>query len=166
MIICFLNGIKYKPYKSRVVLGTILCLLSDDRQKVLYRAFERCIDEVATWVWIVWVPQLISGVVKSRPESELYIRILKQMGSLYPQYLYYALLAVKILSSTNQMVNENTSNYFNEIFSSMKNSDPVMYGTLENFGSFFSDYTVKQKENLINDLHHFVTSMYSVNTTK
>ena len=37
------------PTKSRVVLGTILYLLSDVKLKPLYKTFERCIDEVATW---------------------------------------------------------------------------------------------------------------------
>lgn len=168
MIICFLHGVKYKPYKSQMLMGTVFFLLnSDDKSKLILRAFERCVEETPTWVWLVWVPQLISGIIKGRPEATCCYQALKRIAVTYPQALYYILRRFKngnaSVSSTQLM--DSTSNYFNEVFAPMRLTDPVMYEALDGLSNFLSEYSVRQEENVINELHNLITTLYSIHTS-
>lgn len=89
-IACYLQGIHHGSNSSRLMLSRVLWLLTmDDVQGSLAHAFESHGKELPLWVWILWIPQLLSTL--SRPQALQVRGLLHGIASKYPQALYYQL---------------------------------------------------------------------------
>jgi len=141
-IVCFTNGIKYKPHKTRLLLADIFWMLTqDDRQKTVQKAFDKLIDDLPVWIWILWIPQLLAAIIKNRQESNASFMILKRIAKEYPQVLYFYLKKFKA-TTTSHSGFETISMYFGEVFESMKNSQPILFDALELFSDFILNLNV------------------------
>jgi transformation/transcription domain-associated protein len=61
------------------------------RKPPLSRVFARYSDAVPAWIFIPWIPQLLSGL--GRPEVEACRKLLFALATVYPQALYFQLRA-------------------------------------------------------------------------
>eukprot|EP00252_Welwitschia_mirabilis_P021819 TRINITY_DN5712_c0_g1_i1.p1 TRINITY_DN5712_c0_g1~~TRINITY_DN5712_c0_g1_i1.p1 ORF type:complete len:3567 (+),score=681.06 TRINITY_DN5712_c0_g1_i1:1467-10703(+) len=85
---CFLQGIKYGVSNARNQLARVLYLLSfDTPSETVGKVFDKYIDQIAHWVWLPWIPQLLLSL--QRPEATHCKLVLLKIATVYPQALYY-----------------------------------------------------------------------------
>ena len=133
MIYCFFNAIKYKPFKTRLMIGDILWMLNDDKQKVLTRVLEKMLDETPTWIWILWIPQLISSTMKNRSETASAFSLLKKITTFYPQSSFYLLKKIKSGAGGYDPFGNTFEN---------RERDPLLYEALDTLTSLLSSFNV------------------------
>ncbi|CAK7274206.1 transcription-associated protein 1 [Sporothrix epigloea] len=88
---CYLQAsASYKNAKVRKLISRILWLLSlDDAQGTIAGGFDDFKGEIATWYWITFIPQLLTGL--SQKEAPRIHEILLEIAKTYPQALYFVL---------------------------------------------------------------------------
>ncbi|KJR83245.1 transformation/transcription domain-associated protein [Sporothrix schenckii 1099-18] len=88
---CYLQAsASYKNAKVRKLISRILWLLSlDDAQGTIASGFDDFKGEMATWYWITFIPQLLSGL--NHKEAPRTHEILLEIAQTYPQALYFVL---------------------------------------------------------------------------
>ncbi|OAA68650.1 histone acetylase complex subunit [Niveomyces insectorum RCEF 264] len=88
---CYLQAAaSYKNAKARKLIARILWLLSlDDSHGSIAAGFDDFKGEIATWYWITFIPQLLSGL--NHKEAIRTHNILIQIAKTYPQALYFVL---------------------------------------------------------------------------
>ena len=110
-----LAGTQSKGGRARLQLPRVLWLLSHDKPintdtdkqsnnnsaapsslstttlGPICKAFSRFADGVPLWIWLTWIPQLLTSL--SRPESPVVKQILAKLSRTYPQATYYQIRA-------------------------------------------------------------------------
>jgi len=119
-----------------------------DRQRIVLRAFDKCIDDLPVWIWIIWIPQFIAAVIKGRSESKTALEILKRIAREYPQSLYYYLKRFKHQSTSTQSAQgsiEGNLGYLQDIYDEIKRNEPILYECLELFSDFIPTLNVRKR---------------------
>jgi transformation/transcription domain-associated protein len=87
---CYLQAVAYGNPRARLMLTRVLWLLSfDEPNGSVIKAFEKYSSKVPLWVWLLWLPQLLSSLGRNEgPQIQL---LLAELLKLYPQVVYYSL---------------------------------------------------------------------------
>ncbi|GAB5370731.1 hypothetical protein AAMO2058_001518200 [Amorphochlora amoebiformis] len=94
-VVCYLQAIRHKKNRARLLIARILWLLSyDSDQGPVNQAFTRYTEHLPPWIWLLWIPQLLSSL--ARPEGIAVKNILCKIARQYPQALYYTVRAYLI----------------------------------------------------------------------
>eukprot|EP00466_Bigelowiella_natans_P000476 jgi/Bigna1/33130/e_gw1.1.3.1 len=94
-VVCYLQAIRHKKNRARLLIARILWLLSYDLdQGPVNQAFKRYTEHLPSWIWLLWIPQLLSSL--ARPEGLAVKNILCKIAQQYPQALYYTVRAYLI----------------------------------------------------------------------
>ena len=89
---CYMQAIRTQPEKSKKLIPKILHLLSfDDENEKLAKAFDKHSESLPLWIWIAYIPQLLSSL--ARPEAPQMKNILLKLAAMHPQSLFYYLRA-------------------------------------------------------------------------
>lgn len=89
---CYLQAVHHRSTSARMMLSRVLWLLSmDDEKGNLAHAFEAHGKQLPIWIWIVWIPQLLTAL--SRPEAPQVRGLLRGVAAKFPQALYYTMRA-------------------------------------------------------------------------
>ncbi len=159
-IVCFNNGVRYKPYKTRLLLADIFWMITqDDRSRTIKGAFEKLTKDLPVWIWIMWIPQLLAAIIKNRTESYSALEILKNIAKEYPQALYFYLKRFKQQNSSNSGF-ENLSVSFSSVMEEMKKEHPILFDGLELFTDFVINININQEERMINEMNSLISSLY------
>ena len=106
---CYLQAVYHKGSSSKLMLARVLWLLSlDDQQGTLADAFETHSKHLPPWIWLVWIPQLLTSLArpearvlvprereppKSNTPNPMYPGLMRTLAAKYPQALYYTMRA-------------------------------------------------------------------------
>ena len=94
-VVCYLQAIFHKKNRARLMITRIMWLLHYDRENgPVNKAFLRYTEHIPAWVWLLWIPQLLSSL--ARPEGQAVKNILRKIAKQYPQALYYTVRAYLI----------------------------------------------------------------------
>ena len=86
--VCYIQAISHKYKKAYPMVARLLWLLSFDKENgPVNRAFARFHEHIPVWVWLMWIPQLLSSL--ARYEGQSAKQILSKIARTYPQALYY-----------------------------------------------------------------------------
>ena len=89
---CYLQAVHHRSNSARMMLSRVLWLLSSDDDKgTLAHAFEAHGKQLPIWIWIIWIPQLLTAL--SRPEAPQVRGLLRGVAAKFPQALYYTMRA-------------------------------------------------------------------------
>ena len=89
---CFLKAVNFKNVEARLAIARVLWLVSNDDDKgTIGQTFNAFFAAVPTWVWIPWIPQLLTSL--TRAEAPHIYRVLHRLARRHPQALYYTLRA-------------------------------------------------------------------------
>ena len=89
---CFLKAVNFKNVEARLAIARVLWLVSNDDDKgTIGQTFHAFFAAVPTWVWIPWIPQLLTSL--TRAEAPHTYRVLHRLARRHPQALYYTLRA-------------------------------------------------------------------------
>jgi len=90
---CYLEAIRIDTHEwARLNIAKCLWMLSRDGSPgVLASTFENRGSLLPSWVWLPWLPQLLSGLY--RPEGSGLKQLLSMVARSYPQAIYYPLRA-------------------------------------------------------------------------
>ena len=89
---CYLQAVHHRSVKGRLMLARVLWLLSkDDDRGNLAHAFEAHGKQLPIWIWIIWIPQLLTSL--SRPEAPQVRGLLRGVAAKFPQALYHTMRA-------------------------------------------------------------------------
>lgn len=91
---CYLEAVQIDAHeKSRIHLSKCLWMLTKDGSSpgVLCQTLENRGAKLPPWVWLPWIPQLLTGLC--RIEGNAIKAILRRLVKAYPQALYYSLRA-------------------------------------------------------------------------
>jgi hypothetical protein len=58
---------------------------------VISKIFEKYAEALPLWIWLLWIPQLLSSL--PRVEGLVLKKILEKLGMVYPQALYFGVRA-------------------------------------------------------------------------
>jgi transformation/transcription domain-associated protein len=86
---CFVQGIRLSGTEARSLVPRLLYLLMLDSQgfKVVGSVLLQSAGDLPAWVWLPWVPQLITSL--QRPETPAARRILVAAAQAHPQHIYW-----------------------------------------------------------------------------
>lgn len=86
---CYTQGIRLSGVEARNLVPRLLHLLMLDVNgaEIVGRQLMQLAGELPTWVWLPWVPQLITSL--QRPETQVARRILVTAAMQHPQYMYW-----------------------------------------------------------------------------
>lgn len=94
-LVCYIQAISSKYKRATLNMSRILYLLSFDWYGgPVVKAFARFADHIPLWVWLMWIPQLLSSL--ARPEGYTVKALLAKIARGYPQSLYYTMRAYLI----------------------------------------------------------------------
>lgn len=193
-ITCFLNGVRLDHQGARRSLSRVLWLLGfDDENERLAKRFENFLEILPVWIWIPWIPQLLSSL--SRAEAPYIKTILSKVSALHPQSLFYPLRSfiaekreqISTAFPTTEMSfigeklpkKEEKSNvssfyakkkqdalkYAEEIMASLKSSHPGIGNDLETFVKEISTYFMPEREEvLLNVLQVLLVECYKTSS--
>jgi len=169
-IVCFTNAIKYKPHKTRLLVADILWMLTYDdrqmdRQKTVLKQFEKAVEELPVWIWIIWIPQLLAAITKSRVEARASLEVLKKIAKEYPQALFYYLKRFKLQANTSHSSSEVSAMNISDIFDEIKRTEPILYECLELFSDFIPTLNITQEEKMINEINNLAVSLYLLDSS-
>jgi len=114
-----------------------------DRQRIVLKAFEKAIDDLPVWIWIIWIPQLLAAIIKGRSESKASLEILKKIAREYPQALYYYLKRFKHQNPSAHGSIEANLAHLQEIYDEIKKNEPILFECLEVFSEFIPTLNVR-----------------------
>mmetsp|Transcript_36716 Transcript_36716/g.32929 ORF Transcript_36716/g.32929 Transcript_36716/m.32929 type:complete len:225 (-) Transcript_36716:1288-1962(-) len=164
-MVCFTNGVKYKPSKTRLLFADVFWMLTqDDKNQTIQKAFDKLVDDIPTWIWILWIPQLLAATIKNRQEANASFKVLNKIGMDYPQAIYFYL---KKFRTGNQQGNgyEWVVPSFNEIFETMKKFQPMLFEAMESFSQFILRININDEEGKKNEINNLINSLYTLEST-
>ncbi|CAM9687794.1 unnamed protein product, partial [Hapterophycus canaliculatus] len=89
---CYLQAINHNSTGARLMMSRVLWLLSlDDDKSTLGRTLETYGRTLPEWVWIPWIPQLLTSL--TRREAQYVTTLVKALSQRYPQSVYYTMRA-------------------------------------------------------------------------
>lgn len=141
---CYLEAVQIDPNeKSRIHLPKCLWMLTKDGLSpgVLCQTLENRGTKIPAWVWLPWVPQLLTGLcrIEGRAIKALLTRVVKA----YPQAAYYSLRAfylerrdVERARGGNVAGEQNTNHmgsvaFAEEMMSTLRRSHASLWSSLE-----------------------------------
>ncbi|KAL9186273.1 hypothetical protein ACHAXT_005511 [Thalassiosira profunda] len=139
---CFLEAVRCDPSEeSRDNIPQCLSMLANDGTTYgnLCRTFETRSAVLPSWVWLPWIPQLLSSLcrVEAQAMKAPFVGLLKD----HPQALYYALRAFylerrdiersKTQKSPNNEDSPSSSRFAEEFMSTLRKTHPVLWVRLE-----------------------------------
>ena len=136
---CFLEAVRCDPNEqSRDYLPHCLSMLSKDGPTFgnLCRTFETRSAVLPAWVWLPWIPQLLSNLcrVEAQAMKAIFVGILKN----HPQALYFNLRSFYLerkASSDSKKSDKGETNassrYSEEFMSILRKVNPVLWSNLE-----------------------------------
>ena len=80
--------IVFKLDKAKFLIPKVLYLIKKFPGYELQEVLNNYIDNIPTWVWIFWIPQLLK-LLKNENQEMFAFYILMKVAITYPQYLYY-----------------------------------------------------------------------------
>ena len=169
-----LEAIRCDPNeKSRDQIPYCLSMLASDGSSFgnICRAFETRSAVLPSWVWLPWIPQLLSSLcrVEARAMKAVIIGITKD----HPQALYYALRSFylerrdverlkgqKVTESTTDGEKDDdkssSSRLAEEFFAKIRKAHPVLWGKLE---SILEDLIVRFRPSYEAELLHSLVAL-------
>lgn len=94
-IAAYLQAVAYGSERARMMLTRLLWLLSfDSKDGQIIKVFDRYASSLPLWVWILWVPQLLTSL--SRVEGNYMFKLLVEIARAYPQAVYCTIRAFLI----------------------------------------------------------------------
>ena len=85
---CYIQAIGHKYKRAFPQLSRVLWLLSFDKESgPVNRAFARFHEHIPVWIWLMWIPQLLTALTRAEGQSAK--AILSKIARTYPQALYY-----------------------------------------------------------------------------
>ena len=120
VVATYLQAIASGEFEARFLLPKILWMLhiecdqgaqpssasSGAPATTLSTVVIKFLNEIPTWLWLPWIPQLISGL--SKGEAQVAVRVLLRIVKEFPQALYYPLRA-EILEQQKQRLKKQGS---------------------------------------------------------
>ena len=94
----------------------------------------------------MWIPQLLTAIVKHRVETNTAFLLLKKISRTYPQAIYFILKKIKAPSPQISHAGYEIgpiSQIINDIFETTKDKDPLLVEALESLVEFISTLIVK-----------------------
>jgi transformation/transcription domain-associated protein len=138
---CYLEAVQINAHeKSRIHLPKCLWMLTKDGSSpgVLCQTLENRGTKLPPWVWLPWIPQLLTGL--SRIEGRAIKAILSRLVKAYPQAVYYSLRAfylerrdverAKGISSSSGQHMASVA-YAEEMMSTLRRSHTSLWSSLE-----------------------------------
>jgi len=89
-LICYFMTIVFKLDKAKFIIPKILYLIKKFNTFELQEVLKNYIDNIPTWVWVFWIPQILK-LLKNPNQEMIAFYILNKIAIAYPQYLYYQL---------------------------------------------------------------------------
>ena len=138
---CFIEAIQIDPNeKSRIHLPRCLWMLTKDGSSpgVLCQTLENRGTKLPPWVWLPWIPQLLTGLC--RLEGRAIKNILSRVIKAYPQAAYYSLRAfylerrdVERAKGGNVAPKQHMASvaYAEEMMSTLRRSHASLWSSLE-----------------------------------
>ena len=138
---CFIEAIQIDPNeKSRIHLPRCLWMLTKDGSSpgVLCQTLENRGTKLPPWVWLPWIPQLLTGLC--RQEGRAIKVILSRVIKAYPQAAYYSLRAfylerrdVERAKGGNVAPGQHMASvaYAEEMMSTLRRSHASLWSSLE-----------------------------------
>eukprot|EP00934_Nitzschia_sp_Nitz4_P007582 Nitzschia sp. Nitz4//scaffold38_size140716//13247//26980//NITZ4_003128-RA/size140716-augustus-gene-0.132-mRNA-1//-1//CDS//3329550021//7572//frame0 len=139
---CFLEAVQIdaSSEKTRVHLAKCLWILTKDGDSpgVLCQTMESRSTKLPPWVWLPWIPQLLSGLC--RIEGRAIKAILTRVVKAYPQAVYYSLRAFYLERRdverakgvpTNSSEHMLSVSFAEEMMSTLRRSHASLWSTLE-----------------------------------
>lgn len=137
---CFLEAIRIDTHEwSRLYLPKCLWMLAKDSSSspVICPRFESRALTLPSWVWMPWLPQLLTGLY--RPEGRSIKRIFSGTVRSYPQAAYYTLRSFylerrdveRALGSSSSSSHMPSVAYAEEMMSLLRRSHPSLWSSLE-----------------------------------
>lgn len=137
---CYLEAIHLNSSEwNRIYLSKVLWMLMKDgpTHGVLCQTLENRGTQLPSWVWLPWLPQLLTGLC--RPEGRAVKSILSGLAKSYPQAIYYSLRVFYLErrdvertkgspSSGNQMT---SLAFVEELVSLLRRSHASLWSSLE-----------------------------------
>jgi len=137
---CFLEAIQCDTsQRSRSHIPKCLQMLSKDGSSpgLLCSTFEKHAPSLPSWVWLTWIPQLLSSLcrIEARASKEILVGIL----SSYPQAIYFSLRSFYLERRDHDRSRPSDSNRSStsgvneaeELMSSLRKSHPTLWVSLE-----------------------------------
>ena len=85
---CYMQGLKHRSTRSKMLMARVLWLLPyDGPEKSLASTLGQYGESLPTWLWLLWVPQLLQCLDK--PEGAQVWTILLKLAMGHPQAIYY-----------------------------------------------------------------------------
>jgi hypothetical protein len=85
--------IVFKLDKAKYIIPKIFYIIKKFPNQILGLNFEKYLDNIPTWVWIFWIPQIFEmlkmGITNSN--NTFIFSILKKLANSYPQHIHYNL---------------------------------------------------------------------------
>lgn len=139
---CYLQAIQCDTSEeTRLFIPRILLCLAKDGSKpdLLCQTFEKYSLALPPWVWLPWIPQLLSSLCRS--EAKTVKAILNSVLFAYPQALYYSLRSFYLerrdiersKSSSESVVIQSplSSAFAEELMSNLRKTQPMLWIQLE-----------------------------------
>lgn len=139
---CYIEAIQIEATeKARIHLPKCLWILTKDGTApgVLCQTIESRGTKLPPWVWLPWIPQLLTGLC--RPEGRAIKNILAKVVKAYPQAVYYSLRAFylerrdversKGLTASPSQQQMPSVTYAEEMMSTLRRSHASLWSSLE-----------------------------------
>jgi hypothetical protein len=94
-MINYFMTIVFKLDKAKFIIPRIFAILKKfSTTNVIDGRFDKYFDNIPTWVFIFWIPQLFE-FLKFPNQNYFSMTFLKKIAETYPQYIYYPLVSLK-----------------------------------------------------------------------
>lgn len=87
----FLQAIRHGSNGARTFIPRLFWLLNYDDKEILYKLFEKSLNDIPIWVFLPWIQNLISMISRKDNTSleKISRNIIIYIGKKYPQSVYY-----------------------------------------------------------------------------
>jgi hypothetical protein len=120
---CYLQAVRYNSgFETRFLLSRVFWLMNFDdpsTEMKICKTFESYSDQLPLWIWLMWIPQLVSSL--SRLEGPSLQSLLSKLLMVYPQALFYRLRSA--FSEHKFQLEKNGLGTLENFFHSMKQTD-------------------------------------------
>jgi transformation/transcription domain-associated protein len=139
---CYLEAVKCDSSEdSRIFIPRVLLCLAKDgiNPDLLCQTFDKYALDLPAWVWLPWIPQLLSSLC--RAEAKTVKSILTSILSAYPQSLYFSLRSFYLerrdidRSQNNKDSTDQSSissvSFAEDLMSFLRKNQPILWMALE-----------------------------------
>jgi transformation/transcription domain-associated protein len=139
---CYLEAVKCDSSEdSRIFIPRVLLCLSKDgtNPDLLCQTFDKYALALPAWVWLPWIPQLLSSLC--RAEAKTVKSILTSILSAYPQSLYFSLRSFylerrdiersRINKDSIAQSGNNSVSFAEDLMSFLRKNQPILWMSLE-----------------------------------